>query len=181
MDALTVAVIAAVFTGVTGFIASMVNLFIGMRKQKAEDKKNKVDEQVGISASANNLVNSANTLSDLQEKIYDKSLNEYREQVIKLQKSVLELQGQAEENRKMLEEQKLDIALLKKTTLEQQALIQEEQKKVGALKEKDKSNCLLIKKLIKGIETLICQMSEEGLVPKWTLEDVDLSVYSFNK
>jgi hypothetical protein len=153
MDTSQITITVAVITGVSGFAASMVNLALGLRKQRAEDRKASLDERLGITASAGNIVSSANQLTALQEKVFDSSIEQYKIQIVELKNDVLVLKNQAETNKKAIED--LNVSLF-------------------ALKERDASNSALIKKLVRGIKLLVAQITEEKLVPRWTLSEAGL-------
>ena len=176
MDTSQIPVIVAVASGISGAFVSVVSLILGLRKQKTEDKRYEIDEKLGITSSAGNLVSSANSLADLQEKVFDATLNQYKMQIDKLQLDVAALQKQAEINKEAIATQNDDIIILKNKTVKQQETITEQDTSIAGLKERDKRNTSLIKKLINGIDMLIAQIKQEGLVPQWTLAQVDLEV-----
>jgi hypothetical protein len=188
MDASQVVPIVSIAAGVAGFSVSMITLSILLRKQKAEDKKKTIDESIGITSSAGSLVSSAKELASMQEQVFDASIEQYKIQIIqnqedlkkssslifKLENDVLVLKTSVNELGRVVEVQKTDINLLKTTTIEQQKVIDDLNTKLFALKERDESNTALIKKLVRGIKLLIAQITEEKLVPRWTLIDAGL-------
>ena len=139
----------AVFSGVSGFVASMVALSLGLLKQNSENKKNKLEENKYTSETASNLVGTAKTLNEM----YETALDECKEKIVDLQKQIIELKKIVEEHVKTIESH---------------------QKTIDSLTNKDKDSFALISRLIKGINTLIKQLKRLDIIPDWIPSDADI-------
>lgn len=152
MDLIT---LIALITGISGFIGSMVSLLVGVNKQKNENKKLETDIIVDTATVANTIISSAGTLTEIQEKIYEKSLKEWREQVFQLQSQINLLQNASRKT--------ADSLLIHEKTIEY-------------LSDKDRNNSSLISRLIKGIDVLIKQLRELSIEPAWIPSAIDLQL-----
>jgi hypothetical protein len=155
MDTSQITIVVAVISGLSGFGMGLVTLILGLKKQNSEDKKLKLEEQATTSQVANqvasSLITSADTVTKLQEKMYEKFLAE----------------GKAEiEELRMSTNQKISELVVK---------INEQQTTIDELKTKDENNRILVSKLIKGIRILIKQLEEQNVVPIWMPSEVDIS------
>jgi hypothetical protein len=176
MDTSQITILVALITGVSGFLASMVNLLLGIRKQRVEDRRLALEEKTVPETLAGSMVASAKDLTELQEKIYGKSLREYSEQIDTLRISFEELQRTSNERKQMLDDQSADLFLLKKKVSEQDTTIARQQAEIDMLVERDKTKSAAISRLLKGIGILVVQMKNEKLIPSWTPNNSDISI-----
>jgi hypothetical protein len=153
--------IVAIISGLSGLALSLVTLFLGLRRQRTDDKKVDAERLLNTAQEASNLVSSAKELTNIQKSVYENSMEEQDQRITKLSDDLLALRNQ-------MAEQKNQFA-------EQIGITAKQQTEINILTLRDKSRNELVVRLIKGINILIKQMKDENITPRWVPAEADIA------
>ena len=131
--------LVALITGILGFISSIVTLLIFFIRFKGGEQRKIVSSiDTDTATTAQKLVESAGTLTN----IYDKQLADCHSEIRELSEKLQQLQ-----------------------------------QLVNNLSNLDSKNTDLIKRLLYGINLLVTQLKECGLIPVWESSKIDLKLF----
>lgn len=95
MDTVT---LIAIIAGVSGFVTSIGSIVVPLIKHRTEKLKDASDAQVDATVAAGNIITSASKLTEM----YEKSLQDCKDQITSLENRIITLQNQVDELQKTI-------------------------------------------------------------------------------
>jgi hypothetical protein len=147
-EEMDVTTLLTLISGVGGAATGVTALIVGIRKQNNDDRRTGSDIAVDTATVAGSMVKTAGEIQDM----YKESLQECKD----------EINGIKEDTSREIESLKSQIRALQNT--------------IDTMNLRDKDRINLIKKLIRGINTLIKQIQDCHMIPQWIPSEKDINL-----